>query len=634
MQQAEPQGVTLPFDREVRERVGWLVRLRWGAGLGLVAGSAVGLPLLQFPVPYPLLTVVGVAVLGYNELLYLFGDRVVETLRSQRRAVHVQIALDWIALAATVALTGGIRSPATVGFVFHLIIGALLLSPRSCYLLAASAVGLTALLARFTPPLAGVAAGPVVAGMQGHGANLLELWVALAFLFLVTTYLATSITAELRRKESELAASEHSLDQACRGLRSLHEIGQVVTSSLDLQEVLGQIAEQATRLLRGKAAAIRLLDPEGERLLVGGSYGLSQQYVDKGPVRVDRSVMDAEALAGRIVEIREVSDDPRFQYPDEARREGLRSMLCCPMRAKQRTLGVIRVYTGEPRTFSPDERQLLTNLADLGAVAIGNARAYGDLQALDEQRVWFARTTHHQLRAPLAAIQSALDALPFAGPTNAAQQDLVARARRRITDAFDLIRDLLDLAAAQRVEGPAPAATVRLDQALERTLAATAERCRAKGLAFDARIDTGDWRLRVEPADLERIFGNLLDNAVKYTATGQVRVEASASEGWIDVRVADSGIGIEPADLAHVFESFFRAAAAKATGEMGTGLGLAIVRRVVTRLGGTIAIDSTPGRGTTITVRLPAAAAPQPGAGHEGPPGRHDPEPAVVSRFE
>ena len=631
MEQASDEGVRLPFDREVRERVGWLVRLRWGAGLGLVAGSAVGLPLLRFPVPYPLLAVVGVAVLGYNELLYLFGDRMAETLRSQRRAVHVQIALDWLALAATVALTGGIRSPATVGFVFHLIIGALLLSPRSCYLLAAAAMGVTALLARFTPPLAGVSPDAVLAA-QGPAASVLELWLALAFLFLVTTYLATSITMELRRKEAELAASEHSLDQACQGLRSLHQIGQVVTSSLDLQEVLDQIAEQATRLLRGKAAAIRLLDPDGETLLVGGSYGLSQQYVEKGPVHVDRSVMDSEALAGGIVEIREVSEDPRFQYPEEARREGLRSMLCCPMRAKHRTLGVIRVYTGEPRTFSSDERQLLTNLADLGAVAIGNARAYGDLRALDEQRVWFARTTHHQLRAPLAAIQSALDALPFAGPTTPAQQDLIARARRRITDAFDLIRDLLDLAAAQRVESPAPTAAVRLDQALERVLAATAERCRAKALTFDVQIDAGGCRLRAEPADLERIFGNLLDNAVKYTATGQVRFEASARDGWVVARVADSGIGIEPDDLAHVFESFFRAAAAKATGEMGTGLGLSIVRQVVTRLGGTIAIDSTPGRGTTITVRLPAAA--RPAAGAEGPPRPSDPEPAVVSRFE
>lgn len=609
MGQTADEAVRLPFDRELRERVGWLVRLRWLAGLGLVVGSGVGLPLLDLPVPYPLLTVVGFAVLGYNELLFLFGDRLVETLRSQRRAVHVQIALDWLALAATIALTGGIRSPVTVGFVFHLILGALLLSRSTCYLLTACAVALTATLGRFTAPVvlgpADAAAVPV-----GSGASVFELWLALSFLFVVTTYLATSITAELRQKEADLAESEQALHRAYRRMEALYEIGQVVNSSLDLEVVLGSIAEHAARLLQGKAAAIRLLDHSGRTLVVGGSYGLSQSYVGKGPVEVGRSGVDAEALDGAVVEVRDVASDARFQYPEEARREGLCSMLCCPMRAKDRTLGVIRVYTSEPREFGGEEQQLLRNLANLGAVAIQNARAYGDLRTLDAERVWFARTTHHQLRSPLAAVQSALDALPYAGPVNAAQTDLLGRARRRIQDAFDLIRDLLDLASAQRLDERESPEPQRLDVALERTLAAVGERCRAKGLAFDLDMDLEGWRIPARPADLERIFANLLDNAVKYTPAGRVGLTASASDGWLDAVVEDSGIGIEPADLPRVFDSFFRSAAAKASGEIGTGLGLSIVGQLVERLGGTIGIDSTPGQGTRIRVRLPALAPP------------------------
>lgn len=619
MGQTADESVRLPFDRELRERVGWLVRLRWVAGLGLVAGSAIGLPLLDFPVPYPLLTVVGVAVLGYNELLFLFGDRVAETLRSQRRAVHVQIALDWVALAATVALTGGIRSPVTVGFVFHLIIGALLLSRSTCYMLTAGAVALTALLGRFTSPVVAGPTDPLVAVLEGSAASVLELWLALSFLFLVTTYLATSITAELRRKEAELAESERSLEQAYEGMRALHEIGQVVNSSLDLEEVLALIAEHATHLLRGKAAAIRLLDREDQMLLVGGAYGLSDTYVDKGPVSLEKSLVDAEALAGRIVEIGDVARDPRFQYPDEARREGLFAMLCCPMRAKGRAVGVMRVYTGEARTFVDEDKQLLMNLANLGAVAIANARSYGELKTLDNERVWFARTTHHQLRSPLAAVQSALDAFPYAGPVTDAQKDLVMRARRRIQDAFDLIRDLLDLAAAQRIDGNDTAEAVHVGVALERTLAAIADRCRAKGLAFDSTVDVGEWRVRADPADLDRIFANLLDNAVKYTPRGRVAFTVSARDGWLHAVVEDSGIGIEPADLGRVFENFFRSASAKASGEIGTGLGLAIVKQLVGKLGGTVIPDSGPWRGTRFTVRLPAVAQPpaSPGIGDD-----------------
>lgn len=617
MGQTPPDAALIPLERELEERLGWLIRLRWFAGVGLVIGSMVGLPLLEFPVPYPLLAVVGVTVLGYNQILYLFGDRVAETLHSRRRAVHVQIALDWLALAATVTLTGGIRSPASVVFVFHLIIGSILLSARTCYLLAAAAMVLTALLGIATSPDVRQPIDAALGGVVGGHTTVLELWVALSFLFVVTTYLATSITARLREKEAALSESERSLGRAYRSMESLYALGQLVNSTLDVEEVLSLIARHATRLLEGKATSIRLLDRRGETLVIGGSYGLSQAYVEKGAVQVEHSLVDGEALKGRVVEIRDVTVDPRFQYPDEARREGLRSMLCCPMYAKHRPLGVIRVYTGDARDFGDDDRNLLMNLANLGAVAIENARSYGELQALDNERVWFARTTHHQLRAPLAAVQAALDALTFAGPVTTGQKDLLARARLRIQDAFDTIRDLLDLAAAQRLDGRELPEAVRLDFALERAIGTVRERCAAKGLAFDVEMDVASWRLRAEPADLDRIFSNLLENAAKYTSRGRVAFRASGEDGLVTVVVEDSGMGIEPADLQHVYESFYRSAAAKASGEIGTGLGLSIVKQLVSKLEGTIALDSVPGRGTSVTVRLPAtniAGEPQPAA--------------------
>lgn len=605
MNETAADGVLIPLERELQERLSWLVQLRWFAGLGLVIGSLVGLPLLEFPVPFPVLTVVGVAVLGYNEILFLFGDRVAETLHSLRRTVHAQIALDWAALTATVYLTGGIRSPAAVAFVFHLIVGSILLSRRACYLLTTAAVLLMAEMASLT---AGDLIRPFdseTARLAGGRALAIEIWAALTFLFVVTTYLATSITGRLREKEAELAQSERSLDRAYRGMASLYELGQRVNSTLDMTEVLSLIAQHAVRLLRGKAAAIRMLDPSGRTLSIGGSFGLSQAYLDKGPVHMEDSLVDGEVLRGSPVQVLDVADDPRFQYPDEARREGLRSMMACPMRAKNRTLGVIRVYTGEPRVFGEQETSLLMNLANLGAVAIENARSYGDLQALDEERVWFARTTHHQLRSPLAAVQGAIDALPFAGPLNATQADLVGRARRRIQDAFDTIRDLLDLASAQRIEDSSARTPVRLDDALRRVLEAIQERCRTKGLAFEVELGPASCQLRADPADLERVFSNLLDNAVKYTVSGSVSLRATCVEGWLDAVVADTGIGIAKDDLERVFDGFFRAASAKATGEMGTGLGLSIVRKVVEKLGGTITVDSEPGRGTRFSVRLP-----------------------------
>jgi signal transduction histidine kinase len=282
-------------------------------------------------------------------------------------------------------------------------------------------------------------------------------------------------------------------------------------------------------------------------------------------------------------------------------------MLSCRIAAKNRTLGVIRVYTAEPHEFTDQEQKLLLNLSNLGAVAILNARSYSDLVALDEQRVWFARTTHHQLRAPLAAAQGALEALPFAGTLTHNQEELVERARRRIQDSCEMIRDLLDLAAAQRLEDAPAAEPVRFEEALRRVLETAREHARAKGIGFVEELDAADCLVPVQSADLERIFSNLLNNAVKYTSRGQVTFGARQADGMLNAWVSDTGIGIAPEDIEKVFSGFYRTAAARATGEIGTGLGLSIVRHVVEKVGGTLKVESQPRAGTRFDIILPLA---------------------------
>lgn len=596
-----------PLERELREGEAWLIRLRWAVGASLVWGSFVGLPLVEFQLPYWPLTAVGLAVLAYNVVLWQLRRRSADTARSRHGAVHLQILLDWVALAATVLLTGGITSPFSIVFVFHLIVSALLLSRWAQWLLTAAAVLLMGLAAL----LAGRGVLPKIAALPEPGSaprHALDTWVALLCLFVSTTYIASTIMGRLRRQGAALERSERSLKRAYDGMLALHEIGQLVNSTLEMNEVLSLIAEHAARLLNGHASTIRLLDRTGTTLELGGAFGLSAAYVQKGAVRVENSRVDAEALAGGVIQVFEVAADPRFQYPGEAQREGLRSVVTGPMRARNRTLGVIRVYTREPRVFTEQEETLLLNLANLGAVAIENARAYGELQAVDRERVWFARTTHHQLRSPLAAVQGAIDALEYAGPLNDLQRELVGRARRRVQDAFDTIRDLLDLAAAQRLEAPAAREPVRLEAALARVIETTQERCKAKGLAFRAAFATAGRGVKATPQDLERIFANLLDNAVKYTRAGSVSFSARSQSGWLEAIVDDTGIGIAEEDQPRIYEGFFRAATAKETGEVGTGLGMSVVQSLVRRLGGTIALDSEVGRGTTFTVRLPDVA--------------------------
>jgi signal transduction histidine kinase len=606
---AEVNGITrlLPLDRELQERLDWFIRLRWLAVAGILTGCGLGPRLLSISLPILPLTLVALAVLLYNLALHLRRSRIASNEGRLRCAIHLQIGLDWAALACTVYLTGGIGSPVSLSFVFHLIIGAILLTRRACYLLAASAsllLGSLALLTVFHPF---ATQGGFLAATAANPAHALQIWAGLTVFFLVTTYLATSITARLREKEVALFQSEQALDLACREMESLYEVGQRVNSTLDVNEVLTLIAENTTRLLNGKACFIRLLDKSGKKLYIGGWHGLSRAYLNKGPVEVEKSLVDAEALAGATIQVLEVGDDKRFQYREEARREGLRSMLSCPMRAKNHTLGVIRVYTGEPHIFSAQEQKLLMNVANLGAIAILNARSYGELLALDQERVWFARTTHHELRAPLAAAQGAMEALSFAGPLTKMQQDLVARAQRRIEDSFNMIRDLLDLAAAQRLEDQAALPLLSLAEALKPVIEAAREQALSKGLTFEEKFELQGCLLQAGAADIARIFANLLNNAVKYTRSGGVTFGARAADGWVEVWVQDTGMGIDVENLGRIFKAFYRTVAAKAAGITGTGLGLSIVKQVVERLGGTISVASEPGRGTRFDVRLPLA---------------------------
>ena len=111
--------------------------------------------------------------------------------------------------------------------------------------------------------------------------------------------------------------------------------------------------------------------------------------------------------------------------------------------------------------------------------------------------------------------------------------------------------------------------------------------------------------MRADPGDLEKIFSNLLTNAVNYTASGKIVVGMRPAGGWVEAWVEDTGIGIEREELDRIFEAFYRTPAARNSGAVGTGLGLSIVSRMAQRMGGSVSVESEPGKGSRFTVRLP-----------------------------
>jgi len=130
-----------------------------------------------------------------------------------------------------------------------------------------------------------------------------------------------------------------------------------------------------------------------------------------------------------------------------------------------------------------------------------------------------------------------------------------------------------------------------------------------KKLTLTVDVAPGLPALFADPLRLSQVLNNLLENAVKYTeAGGQIRLRAALVGGQFELRVEDSGLGIPPSDLVHIFERFYRADKARTREQGGTGLGLSIVKHIVQTHGGTVQAESEYGKGTTIIVRLPGPA--------------------------
>jgi len=163
---------------------------------------------------------------------------------------------------------------------------------------------------------------------------------------------------------------------------ALYEVASSINSSLDLSQVLNQLAKSTAKAAHAKACSLRLLSPDKQQLIIGGAYGLSQGYLRKGSVEVEKSKIDQEALQGKAAIITDVSQDPRFQYPEEAKAELIRSILVVPLTLRDTPIGVLRLYTEELREFSTEEIGFVKAIASLGAIAIQNAKLH---EALKEE---------------------------------------------------------------------------------------------------------------------------------------------------------------------------------------------------------------------------------------------------------
>ncbi len=182
------------------------------------------------------------------------------------------------------------------------------------------------------------------------------------------------------------------MENEIRFLRLFRDVCTRINSSLELSEVLNTIVENTVKMLHLKGCSIFLLDKIHHRLVISASYGLSNAYIKKGPIDSEKSIV--ESLNGTPVMVKDAQNDDRIQYPQAAKAEGIASILSVPMSVRDKTIGVLRIYTSEPKEFSEAENEFILGLSEIGSIGIENARMHDHLKAdydrlISDVHQWF-----------------------------------------------------------------------------------------------------------------------------------------------------------------------------------------------------------------------------------------------------
>jgi signal transduction histidine kinase len=617
----DPHASHILVDAELMESESWLIRLRWLAGIGVLV-VVLGIdPLLGLQAGKVPLLGIGFTILFYNAIFFGIDFHLRHkkaAIESYRLLTVWQVTLDWLAMSLLIHFSGGIESPAIFFFLFHIVIASMFFPVRTAFSFSFLAIGLVsaiALLEYFSILPHRATGGYLTEKLYANPYYVTAILVFFSSTGIILAYLATAISERLRRRESEVVLLTHSLQQATTRLQALNEGARTITSSLDLSQVLKQFAQITSEVLGIRACSIRLLDKTGKRLEPVATYGLSQEYLDKGPIDLDTNQLARQVLEGKIINIPDVSESTLLQYPEWAKQEGISSMLSAPLVGKTQSIGILRAYAQDLGHFTSDDEEFLASIAAQGSIAIENAQAYQAIETLDANKSNFVRMVTHELRSPVSVARSLLRTLTagYAGEVSSQQQDILERASRRLDFLQKLIDDLLDLATGKSDIIETRTSAVDMFAVIRRVIERFRLPAEEKGvsLAFSEPLDHSVATVLATPDGLDRVFNNLISNAVKYTPPGgKVNVTASCSGNNIQVEISDTGIGIPEDAQGHLFEEFYRAPNAKEMDREGTGLGLTIVRDIVTRFEGTIRVQSRVGEGTQFTVIFPSKSRP------------------------
>lgn len=425
----------------------------------------------------------------------------------------------------------------------------------------------------------------------------------------------------LKQAEHILCDTQAQLEDELTAMKQVQNLSLQLFSSLDLELVLNQILEATINLLQADMGHLQFYDPEREVLEIVSQHGFNAEFLDSfREVGMDDGSACSRALKlGQRVIIEDVQTDPEVEsHRQIAAGAGYRAVQSTPLFGLQgQFLGVISTHSRQPHCSSDRELRMLDLYMPLVSAMIALALAQRDGQILfDQARVAeaanaskdeFLALLSHELRTPLTSISTWSQLMEQGRLDEAQMQDAIAAIRVSTLTQTQLIEDLLDVSriVGQRFELALGACDIRA--LIQQVVSSVQPQIQQKGLHLETDLQPCPASLQLDSTRILQVLTNLVTNALKFTPEGgRITLRLIDTATQVQVQVSDTGEGIAPDQLPHIFEKFRQVDSSITRRSSGLGLGLFLVRSIVEAHGGTVTADSSGiGQGATFTLTLP-----------------------------
>lgn len=432
---------------------------------------------------------------------------------------------------------------------------------------------------------------------------------------------ADSLAAVLSRGNAELQTALAVAEAAERRARALAEASSVLSASLDYEAmlrtvarlVISELADWCVIYMVESDDSIRRLDVAHKDPALAATARELGEYVDRnipeGVPNVIRSRQPELVSAVTPTIMDKLARQAEHRRIIETL--GVRSYMMVPLLARGRALGAIAFISATAeRQYGQQDLAFALELAGRAALAVDNARLYRQAQAANQAKSEFMAVISHELRTPLTTIIACTDLLDseIIGAVTPEQREQFGHVTASALHLLQIIEEILTFSRMEAGRENVRPEVFDVGELVRETAGMIEPVATSKGLGFEALPPDGVVSMKTDFQKLRQILLNLLSNAIKFTEEGTVSLVAREDGEHLLFEVHDQGIGIAPDHLEKIFEPFWQVDRSDTRRARGTGLGLSVTRRLVTLLGGEIAVDSTLGAGTTFSLKLPAGS--------------------------